>query len=296
MKNLLKIAYNRRTARKYGWTPEWFGAEGYNDDLINKIKEFQASQDLEEDGMVGPNTFRRIFTAREEESEKTFSGSGIICNGEEVAIEWDKVRYNFLPDNCYKKPPFYRKVRKPTMVVTHWDACLSADSCHRVLEKRGISTHFVIDNDGTIVQLVDCNNIGWHAGIRSVNNASVGIDFSNAVYTRYQKWYRRKGFGMRPMLTDVMMHGRVRKGSFLGYYPVQIQAYKALLKALHNHYGIPLECLMEGDELDTRVRPDAVKAKFKGVVNHYNLTARKWDAAGLELDKILAEIKEGELC
>ena len=51
-----------------------------------------------------------------------------------------------------------------------------------------------------------------------------------------------------------------------------------------------------GDELDTRVRPDAAKAKFKGVVNHYNLTARKWDAAGLELDKILAEIKEGELC
>ena len=46
----------------------------------------------------------------------------------------------------------------------------------RVLEKRGISTHFVIDNDGTIVQLVDCNDIAWHAGNRKVNNASIGID------------------------------------------------------------------------------------------------------------------------
>ena len=120
MKNLRKIAYNKRTARKYGWTPEWFGAEGYNDVLIDKIKEFQASQDLEEDGMVGPNTFRRIFTAREEETEKVFTGAGIVCNGEEVPIEWDKIRYNFLPDNCYKKPPFYRKIRKqrrPSMGV-----------------------------------------------------------------------------------------------------------------------------------------------------------------------------------
>jgi hypothetical protein len=98
------------------------------------------------------------------------------------------------------------------------------------------------------------------------------------------------------VLTDVKVHGRIRKGSFLGFYPVQIQAYKALLGALHSHYGIPLECLMDGDELETRVHGDAVKAKFKGVVNHYNLTGKKWDTSGLELDKILAEIKEGELC
>ena len=101
-----------------------------------------------------------------------------------VPIEWDKkVKISLLKEGTYKK---VKNRRTPTMAVTHWDVCLSADSCKRVLEKRGISTHFVIDNDGTIVQLVDCNDIAWHAGIRKVNNVSIGIDFSNAYYTKYQ--------------------------------------------------------------------------------------------------------------
>jgi len=286
-----KNLYNRRSSKKYGWSPDWFGALAFDDDLIDKIMKFQREHDLEVDGLVGPKTFRRIFTRHEEEAETVFSGAGIICNGTEIPIEWDKIRYNFLPDKCYKKPRFNRK-RTPTMIVTHWDACLSADSCRRVLEKRGISTHFVIDNDGTIVQLADCNNICWHAP--PVNNISIGIDFSNAVYRKYQKWYRRKGFGERPLVIGAPIHGRTVKKAFLGYYPVQIEAYKALLKALHLHYGIPMECpLDERNRLYTKVHTPSVRKKFKGVINHYNVSKSKWDCAGLPLDKIVEEIREG---
>jgi len=177
------------------------------------------------------------------------------------------------------------------MIVTHWDATLSAASCKRILEKRKISTHFVIDNDGTIVQLVDPQDIAWHAGIRKVNKASVGVDFSNAVYTKYNKAYAKKGFGLRPVIDGWRVHGW-RPKPFLGAYPIQIEAYKALLAALHKHYDIPMECPLDDDgNLLTGIHKPSKKAKFKGVVNHYNLSKKKWDTLGLELDKILEEIR-----
>tara|TARA_R110000824_G_C15188530_1_gene674500 strand:+ start:270 stop:1154 length:885 start_codon:yes stop_codon:yes gene_type:complete len=293
MMSWYKRNYNKRSAKKHGWDPSWFEATDFNNDLIEKIKEFQTDHDLEADGLCGPMTYRRKYTARQmlsipdEEVNSDKTTKFIYCDGIKRRISWDKVETSWIKDGCFSK---YKKQRTPTMIVTHWDAALSAASCKRILEKRKISTHFVIDNDGTILQLVDTNHAAWHAGIRSVNRASIGIDFSNAVYTKYNLTYQRRGHGLRPVIENWRVHGRKIK-PFLGYYPVQIEAYKALLVALHEYYGIELKCpLNDEGELLTTVDDNARKAKFKGVVNHYNLTKGKWDSSGLELDKILKEI------
>ena len=178
------------------------------------------------------------------------------------------------------------------MIVTHWDVCLSAASCKRVLERRGISTHFAIDNDGTIVQLLDCNHIAWHAGNRRVNANSIGIDFSNAYYTKYQKSYVKNGHGERPILEDSIVHG-IKLKPHLGYYPAQLLAYKALLEFLNKAYNIDLECPVDSSgNLITKVFQPAAKGVYEGVVCHYHLTRKKIDTAGLELDKIINEINE----
>mgnify|MGYP003111355554 FL=1 len=290
-----KIRYNKRSAKKYGWDPFWFSATAFDEYLIENIKAFQRDHDLEVDGLCGPATYRRAFTHLENRvtrpskadiTKTTFSH--IFCDGMGIRIPWDKVKIDFIKAGCYKK---VFKPRNPTMVVTHWDAALSAKSCKNILEARKISTHFVIDNDGTIVQLLDTNHIGWHAGIRKVNNVSIGIDFSNAVYTKYNKTYERRGFGKRPVVEGWRVHGRKIK-PFLGFYPVQIEAYKVLLQALHDRYSIPLACPVdETGKLITTVVPDARKGKYEGIVNHYNLTKGKWDTSGLELDKIIQEMK-----
>jgi hypothetical protein len=120
----------------------------------------------------------------------------------------------------------------------------------------------------------------------------VGIDFSNAYYLKYQGYYRKKGFGNRPILSDSRVHGHKLK-PHLGYYPVQIEAYKALLKCLDAHYGIELKCPLEvGGQMLCGVSEEAADGKFKGVVSHYHLTTRKIDCAGLEIDEIIQEIKE----
>ena len=293
--NWFKIRYNKRSAKKYGWDPSWFDCYDYNSDLIESIKKFQKMHDLDVDGLCGEMTYRRAYTERlsetevENSMEKHTIKNRIFCNGSPVPIKWDKVSISWINDGCYSKVA--RKVRKPTMIVTHWDATLSASSCKRILEKRKISTHFVIDNDGTIVQLVDTQDIAWHAGIRSVNKTSIGVDFSNAVYTKYNKAYAKKGFGLRPVIDGWRVHGW-RPKPFLGAYDVQVDAYKALLEALHDHYDIPLECPLDEDgKLLTTVHKPSKRAKFKGVVNHYNLTKKKWDTLGLQLDEILEEIR-----
>jgi len=284
-----KIEYNVRSAHQHGWEPSWFDADEFDEELIEKIVEFQEEHDLTSDGLCGPMTFARKLTEREANEDTNH----IICNGEKVWIDWDKTINLYhkdskrLPDDCYAD---YRGVRQPTMIVTHWDAALSADSCYGILKKRGISSHFIIDNDGTIYQMVDTQHVGWHAGIGSVNTNSIGVDFSNAYYTKYQDWYVRRGFGERPILEDVKMHGRTLD-PFLGYYPIQLEAYKALVKGLSNHYGIKLECPLDEDgELLSTVNPEE-PGDFEGIVCHYHLTKRKKDTAGLELDKILKELR-----
>ena len=171
------------------------------------------------------------------------------------------------------------------MIVTHWDVCTSAEKCKRVLEARGISTHFCIDNDGIIYQYLDTNDVGWHAG--KVNNYSIGIDFSNAYYTKYNSIYKKRGFPERPILKDSQVHG-IKLKPHLGYYKVQIEAYKRLVKTISRHYDIPLVVPTADDgELMTGVHNSAASGKFKGIVCYYHLTRKKIDCAGLELKKII---------
>ena len=299
-----KIFYNKSSAEKLGWLPSWFGEDDFDGDLVDKIKEFQAKHNVAADGLCGPLTYRLIATEREAQTElakeqlKNFCDDDfnyIICEGQRLKIEWDKVINIRQPEalalspNCYRAQR--RGVEKPSMIVTHFDVCLSAKSCHRVLEKKGISSHFAIDNDGTIYQMLDTVHEGWHAGNRKVNSASIGIDISNAIYLKYQKYYRMKGFGNRPVLTNLRVHNGVIK-ECLGFYPVQVEAYKALVKALCKHYDIPVACpLGEDGKMLREVHSDSAKARFKGVVNHFHLTRNKWDTANLELDKVLEEIR-----
>lgn len=284
-----KIRYNKKTSKELGWFPSWLGAEDFDRDLINKIIKFQESHDLKPDGYVGINTFRRLKLWYELREESKLASGGILINKKIETIGWHMVRRDLLPSSCYKTS---KKERKPHVIVTHWDVCTSADSCKRVLEKRGISTHFVIDNDGTIVQLVDPNNIAWHA--KGANKYGIGIDISSAYYTKYFNTYQKRGFGARPLLSDSVVHGR-RLPTHLGYYPAQIQAYTALVGFLCNHYDIPLDYPKNEDgSLCTTVYQPAVKNKFRGVINHYNLTRNKIDTAGLKLDEIINNIKEME--
>jgi hypothetical protein len=290
------MSYNKKTSAELGWKPEWFGCDSFGSELKSAIKSFQEEYDLDADGFCGPTTFRRKFNERAQEIERKDSdpvySSHIICHGNPIGIEWNRVVLWTDKGGLKAKEGNYRKVdgkRNIPMFVTHWDVCLNSKTCQRVLDRRGISVHFLIDNDGTIYQTMDTTHIGWHAG--SANNYSVGVEISNAYYLKYQNWYVKNGYGKRPIVEDAHVNGKKLK-PHLGFYYIQEEALKALYKAINKGLGIPLETPLnftgtQYTDTHSKVR----RNQFKGFVHHYHITHKKIDCGGLDISRLLREIK-----
>lgn len=296
-----KVFYNKSSADSLGWDPSWFGAAYHDEDLVKAIRRWQKENDITGDGMCGPMTYRRIWTERDSKigSYRSYcprekDHNFIVCNSSFVEIEWPKVVLWSGHGGFKSNPGAYydyggKPDRKPSVFVNHWDVCLNSESCAKVLNRKGISVHFCIDNDGTIYQLLDTQHGGWHAGNINGNKKGIGVEISNAYYPKYQEWYVNHGFGERPLCENAVVHGR-KLDPFLGFYDIQIDALKALWKAIHISTGIPLQCPTRADgELDTGVVGDVYRGKFSGFVNHYNYTKNKIDCAGLDLPRLLKE-------
>ena len=77
--------------------------------------------------------------------------------------------------------------RRPNLIVLHHTSNNSADVALRTLTSptRKVSSHYLIDRDGTIIRLVDESVRAWHAGkswwggITDVNSVSIGIELDN---------------------------------------------------------------------------------------------------------------------
>jgi hypothetical protein len=294
-----KIFYNEGSAAKLGWTPNWFGCNDFDEDLVAAIKNWQKKNGLKSDGLCGPGTYRRIFTERQSDIDDYIpeliqdkETAHIVHQGNFIPINWKKVVL-WSEDNGLKATKgfaTYFESRNINMFVNHWDVCLNSKSCHRVLEKRGLSVHFLIDNDGTIYQLLDTNHAAYHAGSKKLNHASIGVEISNAYDLKYQSWYKKNGFGERPIISGETIHGRSMK-DFTGFYDVQLEALKALWVAMHKGVGIPYKCPIDRQGLTLKkTSTSAASARFKGFVSHYHLTSRKIDCAGLDIRKMLSEL------
>jgi peptidoglycan hydrolase-like protein with peptidoglycan-binding domain len=296
-----KHFYNEASAKKLGWEPSWFGEKYFDDKLVRAVKKWQKARGLTGDGLCGPMTFRRLWTERQAEIDEykpndCHYSNYIVYNGEFHPIEWDKlVLWSEKGGLETKAGHFYdysgRPKRKIRYFVNHWDVCLSSTSCQRVLDKRGVSVHFLIDNDGTIYQTLDMQHAAWHAGSSRTNRPSVGVEITNAYYTKYQDWYVKNGFGERPMVENAWVHGK-ELDPFLDFYPQQIEALKALWKAINGATGIPYEApVNQFDNTSTKYEQDVAYGKFSGFVSHYHISKGKIDCAGLDLKTLLDEAK-----
>lgn len=291
-----QLEYNKKTSVELGWKPSWFDANDFDDVLISNIVQFQVEHHITADGLCGPGTFRRLYADRMVKMGDFDPGPSsysdhIVYNGEFFPIKWKKVVHWFDDGGLVIREGAYSSYAgKPTrpikMFVNHWDVCLDSKTCARVLNNRGISVHFCIDNDGTIYQLLDMQHAGWHASNSKVNHASVGVEISNVYYTKYQDTYVSRGFGERPILSGIKVHGRELE-DFLGFYPIQLKALAALWEAIHSCTDTPFELPVE----DHAISPEVVAGRFSGFLNHYHVTLNKIDCAGLDNEKILEDAK-----
>jgi len=88
-----------------------------------------------------------------------------------------------ISQNCFKKHEGQRQI--DFLILHHLQANSIAETIE-ALEYHQVSAHFLIDKNGKIAQLVDENDIAFHAGVscwngfEGLNINSIGIEFINS--------------------------------------------------------------------------------------------------------------------
>ncbi len=124
--------------------------------------------------------------------------------------------------------------------VVHHDGCASSDMCFNVQQnERGLSCHFLIDNDGTIYQTLDLALAAWHAA--EWNVASIGVELCNYGDANARPDYYSSGkHGKDRDKIPIKINGH--KILSYGYTPEQITEFGKLVRELQRLLpNIPLE-------------------------------------------------------
>ena len=89
----------------------------------------------------------------------------------------------------HPSPNFDERKLPVSMIVIHYTETKTCESALRILcdpdSVKRVSSHWVIDRDGTVYRLVDEAKRAWHAGksfwdgIEDCNSASIGIELVN---------------------------------------------------------------------------------------------------------------------
>ncbi len=200
--------------------------------------------------------------------------------------------------------------------VLHYDMIGLSGPCFDILQRRGLSVHFLLDVDGTIYQTLDLQERAYHATL--ANSRSIGIEIANlGAYPIGEKnpfaaWYQPDETGA-PYLTlpAQVAAPRIRTPDFIGrptrrepvvgkvqgrelvQYDFTPEQYAALIKltaALHRIFPkLKLDYPRDsaGEPLTAKM-PAEAWATFGGVIGHFHLQENKVDPGpAMQWDKLI---------
>jgi N-acetylmuramoyl-L-alanine amidase len=180
--------------------------------------------------------------------------------------------------------------------VLHHDGMYSAASCWNVLHnERGLSCHFLIDNDGTIYQTLDLALCGFHAS--EFNPISIGVELCNRGDAKKEPHYYddvKRYPDRREQKTCQIGGSKILAYDFTKpQYASMGDLAKALAKLLPN---MPIDYPQDAPGKQAWRSLDAATTwSFKGYIGHYHLTGRKWDPGPFDF-KVFCEKLRGTLC
>lgn len=126
-------------------------------------------------------------------------------------------------------PNFGPRELPVTMIVLHYTGMQSAaEALERLCSaEAGVSAHYLIDEDGTVTQMVAEEHRAWHAGksywrgITDVNSASVGIELVNPGHEfGYRDFPEAQIEALLPLLSDVKKRHGVSRSNVVGHSDV----------------------------------------------------------------------------
>jgi hypothetical protein len=174
--------------------------------------------------------------------------------------------------------------------VIHHDGCNTADMCFNVLQnERGLSCHFLLDNDGTIYQTIDLALMAYHAGEWNTN--SIGVEMCNKGEAKDRTLYDSGRFGPKRDLKPCKINGH----TILAYDFTQAQKdsmvrlARGLQKLLPN---LPAECPQSSPgQPALETLPPSATFRFSGYMGHYHLIKEKWDPGPWDFSWFLKQLR-----
>ncbi len=209
--------------------------------------------------------------------------------------------------------------RQVDQLVLHYDAVGTSRGCFKVLQdERGLSTHFLLDLDGTIYQTLDVKERAYHA--TTSNDRAVGVEIANlGAFAENQtnpfaRWYQTNGSG-RTIITipggaqverTPNFEGRpVRRGVVTGevqgqelrQYDFTAEQYRALARLTAALCTVlpKIRCDYPRDaagKLADAKLPDAQLKDYEGVLGHWHIQTDKVDPGpALQWDYVIGEAR-----
>ncbi|HEY5945437.1 MAG TPA: N-acetylmuramoyl-L-alanine amidase [Kofleriaceae bacterium] len=179
--------------------------------------------------------------------------------------------------------------------VVHHDGCSSADMCFSVLQnERGLSCHFLIDNDGTIYQTIDLALMAYHAA--EWNTASIGVEFCNRGDAKKEPNYYSSGrAGPKRDVKPCKINGHTILA--FDYTPDQYNSFLALARALQRLLpNLPAEFPQSSAGVASwDTMPTSASFGFSGYIGHYHLTNQKWDPGPFDFKDFCRKLR-GSYC
>ncbi|HEY1558250.1 MAG TPA: N-acetylmuramoyl-L-alanine amidase [Kofleriaceae bacterium] len=192
-----------------------------------------------------------------------------------------------------KMPPLEAAKAVIKQFVIHHDGCSSADMCFSVLQnERGLSVHFLLDNDGTIFQTIDLALMAYHAA--DWNIASIGIELCNRGDALKEPHYYDSAKYKRDTIF-CKVNGHTIKS--FGYTAEQKKSFVQLCRELRKLLpNLPSEFPQSSPGVQSwETLPRSASFAFSGYIGHYHLTEQKWDPGPFDFKDFCAQLR-GSLC
>ena len=126
-------------------------------------------------------------------------------------------------------PNFNERALPVSMIVLHYTGMPDAEGAIARLcsPDAGVSAHYVVKEDGTVVSLVDEGKRAWHAGksywrgITDVNSASVGIEIVNPGHEfGYRPFPDEQVAALIPLIASIKDRHGIGRGNIVGHSDV----------------------------------------------------------------------------
>ncbi|WP_106639202.1 N-acetylmuramoyl-L-alanine amidase [Allosphingosinicella vermicomposti] len=129
----------------------------------------------------------------------------------------------------HPSPNFGERALPVSMIVLHYTGMETGEAAIERLTdpEAGVSAHYVIKEDGTILRMVTEDKRAWHAGnsfwrgITDVNSASVGIEIVNPGHEfGYNPFPEAQVEALIPLVAEIKERHGITRGNVVGHSDV----------------------------------------------------------------------------